>query len=78
MKLFMIYDKDGNKLTTRNNKHGLYFSLPDARRGLVQAVRHINHKLRLHKTITARCDGVKSDNYDIVEYAMIEKERHKT
>jgi hypothetical protein len=77
MKIFRVCDKDGNVLTSKKNKQGVYFNLPDAKKGLINSLKYINHKLRIHGDIKSRNEGIKAEDYVIKEYSLIEKETYK-
>lgn len=77
MYIFRIVEKSSGVIhKTKNNKNGVYFSLKDAKVAVKNSVRYKNKKLRSRKIIETRNDQTKFDDYSIIEYDLIEKERH--
>ena len=76
MDIFRILDNQNEIHTTRKNKTGVYFSMKDAKMALTNSVRKRNSLDRKAKIISTRCEQIKCENFTIVRYELVEKERH--
>lgn len=65
MRIFKIFRTDGTLISQRTNKSGLYTSLKNAKISLIHFLRQNKHK------------NIKSEDCYIVEYDLVEKDRHR-
>ena len=78
MKIYIIYDKHGNKFVTKHNKNGLWYNLCDAKKGLRLGINNINHKSKKKvKEISGRHMLEHYEDYVIKEFELVEKGIHK-
>ena len=77
MTIYIIYDKNGNKYQSRNNKNGAYYSLADAKRGIKNGIIHTNKRSKKMKNINGRHLLEHYEDYVIKEFELVEKEIHK-
>lgn len=71
MKIFLIRNKMGEIVTSKNNKEGVYVRLKGAKTGLRQ------HLMKVNKRIKDKNLQEKSENYTIVEYDIVQKDIHR-
>lgn len=74
MRVFVVYDKNGNKFVTKKNKsrNGIYFTLSEAKLGVKLGVRSLNKRLQ----VKGRYELYKFEDYIIKEFELTEKSTH--
>jgi|688.fasta_scaffold274846_2 hypothetical protein len=65
MRIFKLFKTDGTLIIHRTNKLGLYTSLKNAKIALIQFLRKNKHK------------DIKSEDCYIMEYDLVEKDKHR-
>ena len=77
-RVYIIYDKHGNKHITKHNKTGLWYNLCDAKKGLRLSLNSINKKSKKKVSeIKGRHMLEHYNDYVIKEFELVEKGIHK-
>jgi len=69
-KIFVIYDTNGNLITSYKNKNGLYTSLGTAKTAAKIMIRHRNKKL-------PKNERLKFEDFHVKEYGLLLQESHR-